>query len=823
MHEKTDMNRMKNFIKKRYFYLLSAVTMACSFLCVSCDRLVPYFVDHEGYTLWYQRGPVLGVAKDSKVEILQERNLVFKDLNKNGIIDIYEDWRKPIEVRARDLAKQMRDKEIAGLMLYSSHMAIENAALTDEQKSYLRDRFIRHLLITTMPAPVEQARWNNNIQAFAESLRLGIPVNNSSDPRHTMQNDAEFIVGGGGEISLWPNELGMAATFDPDLMYHYGEIVSAEYRALGITTALSPQIDLATDPRWMRFNGTYGEDPELVRDMAVAYCEALQTSQWFDKYYNTGVWGPGSVNTMAKHWPGGGVGEAGRDAHYGRGKFAVYPNENLELQKFPFIEGVLKLQQGTKTATAIMPYYTIPWGQTPVNMANNFNKQIIQEQLRNDQEYEGVICTDWGVTADEFHPGIHSGKPWGVEEFAVSERHYMALLAGVDQFGGNDDPQPVLDAFKMIEKMFGTAIMKQRIRRSAERLLLNIFRTGLFENPYLDPAKTALTVGNPEFMKAGYEAQTKSIVMLKNKNNTLPVTDRNMQKVYVPNRILPQRANFFGGYSPADTISPLSDKALNSYFRKVNLPFQSDFAIVFIDSPQTGWGYKASETLNNPLLRKKAIRTMVASGKYPELEGVEDAPIESLLQEDDIYFQPKDEFIPEPANGYYPISLQYSDYVAKEARHKSIAGGDPYEYITNRSYLGKGVRCINKSDMELVMDTRVEMGDKPVIVVINCMNPMVMSEIEPFADAILLTFSVSSNAILDIITGRSEPSALLPFQMPANMATVEHQAEDTPHDMDCYTDEMGNVYNFAFGMNWEGVIKDERYEKYFDDDSADNL
>ena len=818
---------MKSF---NYPVLLKILLLAG---CLNLHNSCTFFPKEEkcdGYILVHQRGPTLGYSPESGVKIIYDKNYAFKDLNQNDLLDPYEDWRLSPEERAKDLASQMRRHEIAGLMLYSNHQAIPNTLgytpctwngksleesganhwdLTDQQKSFMKEDNLRHVLITAVESPEIAARWNNQAQAFVEGLRLGIPTNNSSDPRHSADNDVEYNAGGGGEISMWPNELGMGATFDPELMHRFGEIASTEYRALGFATSLSPQIDIATDPRWMRFNGTYGEDPQLVKDMAIAYCDAFQTSKGDNALY--GAWGMNSVNAMVKHWPGGGPGEAGRDAHFGRGKFAVYPNNNLALQKFPFLEGAFKLKEGTGMASAVMPYYTISYGQSEVNIANNFNRDIVDKQLRNEANFNGVVCTDWLVTADEYHPGIHNGKPWGVEDFSVAERHYMAILAGVDQFGGNDDKEPVIEAFDMMQNMFGEAVMLERIRKSAERLLLNMFRTGLFENPYLDPVKSAKIVGNPDFMKAGYEAQLKSIVMIKNQNEALPIKKSKDVKVYIPQRHVAAHAGLFGGVTPETTITPVKTEIASKFFNQVDNASEADVAIVFIDSPNSGWGYKASETLQDPIIFRKTLNTMAKDRDLGDLDKVE---ISQILQEDDIYFKPEDTKIAEPDNGYYPISLQYSDYIATEARAVSIAGGDPYEKTSNRSYLGKGVRTINKEDMELVQHTREEMKDKKVIVVINCKNPMVMSEIEPYCDAILLTFSVQNQAILEIITGKHEPSALLPFQMPADMTTVEHQAEDTPHDMICYKDACGNTYDFAFGLNWKGKINDKRVEKY---------
>jgi len=161
-----------------------------------------------------------------------------------------------------------------------------------------------------------------------------------------------------------------------------------------------------------------------------------------------------------------------------------------------------------------------------------------------------------------------------------------------------------------------------------------------------------------------------------------------------------------------------------------------------------------------------------------------------------------------------PITLQYKPYTAVYAREVSIAGGDPLEDFTNRSYKGKTVTASNTADLDLVLDTRTAMGEKPLIVVVGVTNPMVFSEFEAATDAILINFGVQDQAIMEIVSGQAEPSGLLPMQMPANMKTVEEQYEDVPRDMECYMDSEGNVYDFAYGLNWSGLINDARVIKY---------
>lgn len=250
-------------------------------------------------------GPTLGYSPASGVKILTVQGKKFKDLNHNGKLDPYEDWRLPIDQRAKDLAARMSIEQIAGLMLYSRHQALpaddagfragryngktfsEGGAqpwqLTDEQKQFLKDDNLRHVLLTSVQSPEVAARWNNALQAYVEDLGLGIPANNSSDPRHSASVTAEFNEGAGGQISLWPDGLAMGATFDPEIVKQFGRIAAQEYRALGITTALSPQVDLGTEPRWFRIAYVFSESPALTTDMARAYIDGFQTSSGNDE------------------------------------------------------------------------------------------------------------------------------------------------------------------------------------------------------------------------------------------------------------------------------------------------------------------------------------------------------------------------------------------------------------------------------------------------------------------------------------------------------------------------------------------------------------
>ncbi|MCS3528968.1 glycoside hydrolase family 3 N-terminal domain-containing protein [Chryseobacterium sp. JUb7] len=735
-------------------------------------------------------GPVLGYSEESGVKILEVAGKKFKDLNKNGKLDKYEDWRLSVEERAKDLASKMSVEQIAGLMLYSAHQAVpapsegfragkyngkffsESGAnpwdLTDQQKKFLKDDNLRHVLVTTLQSPEVAAKWNNNLQSYIEGLGLGIPSNNSTDPRHSASVTAEFNEGAGGQISLWPDGLAMGATFDPELVRKFGNIAAQEYRALGISTALSPQIDLGTEPRWYRIAYVFSESPELTTDLARGYIDGFQTS--FGKDVIKNGWGYKSVNAMVKHWPGGGPEEGGRDGHWAMGKYAVYPGNNFQNHVKPFTEGAFKLNGGTKEASAVMPYYTISFNQDTKNgenVGNGFSKYLITDLLRGKYGYDGVVCTDWLITAEEGKtPGTFAGKPWGVEKLSIAERHYKVLKAGVDQFGGNNDKGPVLEAYQMGVKEHGEKYMRTRFEQSAVRLLKNIFRTGLFENPYVNVEETKKIVGNPEFMKAGYDAQVKSIVMLKNKAQVLPIKER--KTVYIPKRYSPATFNWWGVYTAPSLDYPVDLEFVKKHYNVSDDPAKADFAIVFVQSPHS------------------------EEGGYSDVD------------------------VKDGGNGYLPISLQYQTYTATDAREKSIAAGDAVvaPTVKDRTFRNKTSTATNFTDLLNIENTYKAMNGKPVIVSVTASKPMIFSEFEKHSDGILVNFNVSNQAVVDIIAGKYEPSGLLPLQMPADMKTVETQKEDVPFDMIPYKDSEGHAYDFGYGLNWSGVIKDARTQKY---------
>ena len=720
------------------------------------------------FTLENPGGPVLGMAN---LNIKEQDGLAFKNLSGGKELLPYEDWRLSPEERAGDLAKRLSIGAIAGLMLWSPHQMVPFGpgmpfrghydggefrpgmapdTLTDEQKGFLLNEQLRNILLVQTESADTAARWNNRLQALAEQQPFGIPVCISSDPRHSAGKKGAEFSGTGKEVSRWPEGLGMAATFDPKLMEEFASIVSKEYRALGISQALGPQIDLCTEPRWMRLEDTMGAHTEMVTEFARAYCDGLQTTEGAH-----GGWGRDSVAAMVKHWPGGGTGEGGRDAHYAYGKFAVYPGNNGEAHKKPFTEGAFRLAGPTGKAAAVMPYYTISYGmdtETGENVGNSYSKYIIDQMLRQDAGFDGIVCTDWGITADPSPDvGAFGSRCFGVEHLTEAQRHLRLIENGVDMFGGNSRREPIEAAYAMGCEKYGEEAMRSRMERSAQRILTLMIRLGLFENPYLEPAESAALVGCPEFVQAGLEAQKRSVILLKNAKGLLPL--KKGTKLYVPGRHYDTHAAFFRIPIPASDFPGLTQKDAEGYFELVEDPKDAQAAVVFMESPLC-----------------------------------------------DCY-DPED--VKNGGNGYRPITLQYRPYRADRAREHSIASGDFREPFGDRSYRGKENTPYNASDLDAFLKTRAAMGDKPVFVVLQIHNPSVVAEFEDQADGILAHFGVENKVLMEILSGGAQPGGRLPLDLPANMETVEGHCEDVFGDYEVHTDSCGNRYGYGFGLRYE--------------------
>lgn len=458
-------------------------------------------------------------------------NLEFKDMDKDGKLTPYEDWRLSPEERAKDLLSRMSLKEKAGMMMHGNGPSLDDSIGRGDKYDF--DKFTDMILtdqvnsfITRLQVnPKDFAEQNNQLQKIAESSRLSIPLTISVDPRNTFYYGDELSSKSG--FSQWPGTLGMAAIGEEKDINEYGNIIRQEYRSLGVTQALSPMADLGTEPRWARFEGTFGENAELSKKMVRGYISGIQNGK---EGLNSQ-----SVAAVVKHWVGYGAAEDGFDSHSAYGKYALYTQkDSLNEHIIPFT-GAFEAN-----VAGVMPTYSILKNAQVNNykidaVGGGFNTFLLKDLLRDTYKFKGVIMSDWSITNDcnevcvnGTAPGVTpkvEGMPWGVENLTKEERFVKAIQAGVQQFGGVSDSSIIVAAVenkKITEKQIDDAVMA---------ILVQKFALGQFETPYVDANNANQFVGNKDFQKIADQAQYNSLVLLENKQNTLPL--KKTAKIYL--------------------------------------------------------------------------------------------------------------------------------------------------------------------------------------------------------------------------------------------------------------------------------------------------
>ena len=634
----------------------------------------------SGAVAWWQWGPSVAaqgmslpqaVISARAAEVLRLDGLLFKDLNKNGRLDPYEDWRLSVEARVTDLISQMTIEEKAGLMVGPSLTVGPNYGVS-EQPTYMvspfnpgppamvspatadgvLNRHIRQFINRDNLAPRALVQWLNAVQQVAESSRLGIPVLFVTNPRNIYGTAAIFgITEAGSAFSQWPGPLGLAATRDPALVEEFARIAAAEYVSVGLRGAYHPTADVATEPRWGRFRETFGEDAEVVSQMIGAYIRGFQGA----------TLGPQSVALVTKHFPGAGPALGGQDAHFPYGKNQVYPGKNLEFHLLPWRTAI---REGT---AMIMPYYAVPKGMTSEEVGMAYNREIITDLLRNKLGYDGIVNSDTGISTQ---------MPWGVEHLTLRQRYRKAIEAGIDRMGGDLTPEIIVDLVRTGE------IPESRIDQSARRILRVHFQLGIFENPYANHEVAAQTVRRRDFQEKADVAQRRSIVLLQNRNQILPL--RKGVRMYVE-KIDPSVASRFGFVSTTQLE-------------------ESEVAIVRVSAPQDQ-GYLGANR---------------------------NAPIDLTLPPDQV------------------AALQKI------------------------------------------------MRQKPTIVAVEFGRPLVIPELAADSAALLATFGVSDEALLDVLVGKTPPSGKLPFELPSSMEAVRNQLEDLPYD------SLNPLFRFGHGLSYPG-------------------
>ncbi|MFV0451982.1 MAG: glycoside hydrolase family 3 N-terminal domain-containing protein [Propioniciclava sp.] len=726
-------------------------------------------------------GPRLSYGSESGVTLIEEEvdgaTYAFKDMNGNETLDPWEDWRLDPAERAADIASQMSVEQIAGLMLFSSHERSPGDGLTEAQETYLKDSNLRAVLNAAGSDASTTVPWVNEMQAYVETLASEdtpyVPVNFASDPRSTAGSGGYNA--DGADISRWPSNLGLAATFDVQHTLNFAQMASAEYRALGITTALSPQIDLATEPRWLRVGGTFGEDAAMASEMTRAYVTGFQNSAGED------VWGPESVNAMIKHWPGDGPGEGGRESHTEAGKYGVYPGDNLDEHVSVF--------QSSLDSAAIMTSYSISLnGEGDAlfedRMGTAYDRGAMA-LLRDENSYGGVVVTDWGVMSGSKDENVFIATGWGAEDMKPAERYLWVLGTGHDMFGGVNDATYILEASQLWQDEFEAGDREvdaaTRFRESGARILTMFFQAGLYESAFLNPDESAEILASDDKLKAGYDAQLASIVMLKNDGAVAEGMDYSDKTVYIPQSYDVGRDSLFGPGTYTQGPSMDLDAAAGVFGNVVTdeVELDADDKVVSYTAPDL------------------SDVDMVLVGMRSPNTGAVFANSGHNVETDE----------------WTPLSLQYREYTADgdNVRKVSISGDIKADGSQqNRSYFGNSVKATNEADLDAferaVEAVEASGKDIPVIAVLKAENPVIPAEFEADADGILVSFGASDKAAMDVAVGAYDPKGRLPMQFPADMDTVEAQKEDVAKDMTPYTDAAGNAYDFGFGLNWAGPI-----------------
>lgn len=776
---------MKTFKRLTALCLTAAMVFGCvSFASAgSAEKKYTTETTADGWIKVTQEGgETLGYSPDSGVTLLEDDGFAFKDLNKNGTLDVYEDWRLDAQTRAEDLAGKLSIAQISGLRYTAKDPGADASAFKGDLDNFVR-HFLGNALQKSSTDLVTEAV--NEMQKMAETADFGVPVIPSMDPPAAyLQNTTQ---------------LGLAATFDDETVENVYNTAAKLMRSIGVFEMLGPQADMATEPRWTRASGTFGEDPALVTDLVKAAVTGLQST--FDETGSDMGWGKESVIAQVKHFPGDGAAEAGRESHQDFGKYNVYPGNGFYTSIIPFFDGAFSLDSATGTAAAVMPSYSIAWSKDEEYgelVGSNFSEFKIN--LLRENGFDGIISTDSLILADNII-NIPTVSVHGMDDKTSQEVIYQIIKIGVDRILMPDFGEKISyltqinNAYDMLVEEYGEEVANKNYRDSAIRLLRSYITVGAFENAYVETKAAEALIDESGITNAYNEVNQKSIVLLKNSANIIKQnTSSELPTAYIP------MVYSAGGYgSTAGWSLPVNAKTAAQYFNVVTDELAAasgengtytandiirasaekladcDYALVFLSNPSTGNGYDS------------------ATGTYK------------------------------------PISLQYNEYVADgdNVREKSLSQGivetvidTPYGPTSSkerddRTYYGESTVASNLSELESLLSLAETLPDTcKLVACVSTSNAMIFSEFEAKVDAILLGFDVDKNNFLPLVAGQVEPSALLPIQLPANMETVEAQYEDVPRDMECYVDSNGNTYDFAFGLNWSGVINDERVQKY---------
>jgi beta-glucosidase len=611
------------------------------------------------------------------VPLITEEGLQFRDLDRNGELTPYEDWRLTARERAADLAARMTLAQKAGLLAHGTLATTGSAYNVATNTDLIQTRHMSTFITRLATEPGALAEQSNVIQQLAENTPWGIPVVISTDPRNgfaTVEGQTVARVGN----TAFPEAIGMAAADDPKLTETYGDIVRQEYRAVGIHEGLSPQADISTEPRWTRVNGTFGADPATAKEQVGAYVRGLQ--------HGADGLEASSVAAVVKHWVGYGAQVNGYDSHYYYGRYASLDATSFRQAIIPF-EGAFEAG-----AAGVMPTYSILKdlvvdGQVVEQVGAGFNRYLVTDLLRGQYDFEGVTVSDWGITGNcpeacrENRPpasfigpwGV--GMPWGMEEATPTQRVGKSIAAGVDQIGGSNDPSLVVAAYD------AGLISTSRLNEAARRVLVQKFDLGLFEDPFVDPEVARTTNGSAAFKSVGDAAQAASLTLLTNQAHTLPASTSTVKTVYL--------RGVGAAAAQARGLTVVDD------------PAKADLAVVRLADPRGG------------------------------------------------------------------SDLTDLDFKGSEADYAAFAAAAA--------------------------------TGTPTVAVPQLDRPLVLTNVEDRADAVLANYGVTDEVLLQTIFGERAPGGTLPFELSSAMTDVAAQRGDLPNDT------ARQLHPYGFGLRYPTV------------------
>ena len=566
-------------IWKRGISLLGAAAMTASMLTGIS------FAEGETYTQ-----PTLNPHSKSVLEV---DGYQFIDLNGNGELDVYEDWRQDAETRAADLVSQMTVREKIAQMQHPTYLPRADGKIAPYLKNYCSEYGIGMLLIRELNSVEAAATTMNTIQEYAEESRLGVPVLVSMDSVHGLS----YVSG----ATVTPHNLALAATRDEALVTKLAEIARDEHLAVGVRMTLSPEADIASEPRWGRVMETFGEDPDLVTQMVTAQVVAFQNGR---DGLNTG-----SIVACMKHFPGAGPQMEGKDTSP-----IISSEETLQIHLKPYYAAL------EVNVASIMPYYSVPLALDMENSAIG-SKATLQDLLRDEMGFTGIIQTDWGmIWAIQEALGTMTGEEVSDEE---------AILIGVTQSRVDGIGGESIRLIDLMEEYTQEGKIDEAILTAAATRIVKVkFEMGMFENPYCDVDYAVSFVGNEENQKVNLQAAREAMTLLKN-DGALPLNPDAKQTILVCGPRAFDTDSLVGGWSSAqdgltiaDAVAAYAGENTTVLTEKEDvgvikeLAQQADVIIVSIGEPSYQhdpvWGYDTLEIVQS---QQEILEAAVASGK----------------------------------------------------------------------------------------------------------------------------------------------------------------------------------------------------------------